>query len=116
MIYEYTDWSNATDPFLLRQQFIDLNTDAIFKAPAIQSANAFAKKESPTYLYQLKKAPKSFGIGFSPTPSWMGIFHGADIVYTFGFPLLMPKNFTTATEINFNKEIMTLWTNFAKTE
>ena len=115
LIYEYTDWSNATDPFLLRQQFIDLNTDALFKAPAIQSANAFVKKESPTYLYQLEKAPKRFGIGYPPTPSWMGIFHGADIVYTFGFPLLMPENFTTAAEINFNKEIMTMWTNFAKT-
>jgi len=115
LIYEYTDWSNATDPFLLRQQFIDINTDANFKAPAIQSANAFVKKESPTYLYQLEKAPKSLGIGFPPTPSWWGIFHAADLGYTFGFPLLMSKNFTTAEEINFSKEIMTFWTNFAKT-
>ena len=115
LIYEYTDWSNATDPFLLRQQLIDINTDANFKAPTIQSANSFVKKNSPTYLYQLEKAPKSFGIGFPPIPSWWGIFHGADLGYTFGSPLLMPKNFTTAAEVKFSKEIMTLWTNFAKT-
>ena len=115
MIYNYTDWSNATDPHLLRQQFIDLNTDLNFKAPAIQSANAFVKKESPTYLYQLEIAPKRFSRSLLPIPSWWGIFHGADIAYTFGFPLLMPKNFTTTAEINFSKEMMRIWANFAKT-
>ena len=115
LIYEYTDWSNATDPYLLRQQFIDINTDANFKAPAIQSANAFEKKGSPTYLYQLEIAPKRYVIDYPPIPSWWGIFHGADIIYTFGFPLTMSENLTTAAEINFSKEMMTLWTNFAKT-
>jgi len=115
LIYEYTDWLNASDPHLLRQQFIDINTDANFKAPAIQSANAFVKKESPTYLYQLEIAPKRFSRSLLPIPSWWGIFHGADIVYTFGFPLSMPRNFTTAAEISFTKDMMTLWTNFAKT-
>jgi len=115
LIYEYTDWSNATDPYLLRQQFIDMNTDANFKAPAIQSANEFVKKESSTYLYQLEMAPKRFSRSLLPIPSWWGIFHGADIAYTFGFPLLMPKNFTTTAEVNFSKEMMTIWANFAKT-
>ncbi|CAH3023185.1 unnamed protein product [Porites evermanni] len=115
LIYEYTDWSNATDPYLLRQQFIDMNTDANFKAPAIQSANEFVKKESSTYLYQLEIAPKRFSRSLLPIPSWWGIFHGADIAYTFGFPLLMPKNFTTTAEISFSKEMMTIWANFAKT-
>ena len=67
-----------------------------------------------TYI-NLKKHPRGFGKSFPTIPSWMGIFHGADIVYTFGFPLLLPENFTTAADINFNKEIMTMWTNFAKT-
>ena len=115
LIYEYTDWSNATDPFLLCQQFIDINTDASFKAPAIQSANAFVKRESPTYLYQLEIAPKRFSGSLLPIPSWWGIFHGADLAYTFGFSLLMPRNFTTAAEITFSKDMMTMWTNFAKT-
>ena len=115
LIYEYTDWSNATDPFLLRQQFIDLNTDALFKAPAIQSANAFVKKESSTYFYQLEFAAKRPSPSFPPVPSWMGIYHGADLIYTFGFPLIMHENFTTAAEITLSKDMMTLWSNFAKT-
>ena len=116
LIYEYTDWSNATDPYLLRQQFIDINTDANFKAPAIQSANAFVKKESPTYVYQLEIAPRRFIIiDYPPIPSWMGIYHGADLLYMFGFTLLMHKNFTTAAEVTFSQDMMTLWSNFAKT-
>ena len=108
MIYNYTDWSNATDPHVLRQQFIDLHTDVNFRAPAILSANAFVKKESPTYLYQLEIAPKRPSAAFVPVPSWMGIYHGADLIYTFGFPLIMHENFTTAAEITLSKDMMTL--------
>ena len=115
LIYEYTDWSNATDPYLLRQQFIDINTDANFKAPAIQSADAFVKKESPTYVYQLEIAPRRFVIDYPPIPSWMGIYHAADLNYVFGVTLLMDENDTTAAEVTFSKDLMTLWSNFAKT-
>lgn len=115
VIYEYTDWSNASDTHLLRQQFIDLNTDVNFKAPAIQSANAFVKKESPTYVYQLELAAKRPSPTFPPVPSWMGIYHGADLLYMFGFTLLMHENFTTAAEVTLSKNMMTLWSNFAKT-
>ena len=115
VIYEYTDWSNATDPHLLRQQFIDLNTDVNFKAPAIHSADAFVKRESPTYLFQLEIAAKRPSATFPPVPSWMGIYHGADLIYTFGFPLIMHENFTTAAEVAFSRDMMTLWSNFAKT-
>ncbi|XP_078382565.1 cocaine esterase-like isoform X2 [Oculina patagonica] len=117
LIYEYTDWSNSSDPILLRQQFIDINTDANFKAPAIQSAKAFVKKQAYTYFYQLEIAPKRFGfIGVELLePAWAGIYHGADIFYVFGFPLLMDRNLSTAEEIKVAKDIMTMWTNFAKT-
>ena len=113
LIYEYTDWSNVSDPIVLREQFIHLLTDSYFKAPAVESANLLVKKQLPTYFYQLEIAPKiNFGV---PIPDWYGIFHGADIFYTFGFPLLSQKNLTTETEIRFSKKFMTLWSNFAKT-
>ena len=109
LIYEYTDWSNASDPHLLRQQFIDINTDANFKAPAIQSANAFVKKHFSTYFYQLEKAV------LIPRPEWDQIYHGAEIDYIFGYVLLMPPEVATAEDIKLSKDIMALWTNFAKT-
>ena len=115
LIYEYTDWSNATSPTILRQQFIDINTDANFKAPAIQSAKAFVKEHLPTYFYQIEIAPKRFPGALSAVPEWLGIFHGAELLHVFGSPLLMPDNLTTAGEIQATRNILTLWTNFAKT-
>ena len=113
LIYEYTDWSNASDPILLRKQFIDMNTDSNFKAPAIHSANAYVKKQAPTYFYQLEIAPTKFpGVTF---PEWQGIYHLADVLYLFGLTLNLPENFTTPGEIKVAKDMMTLWSNFAKT-
>lgn len=115
LVYEYTDWSNATDPYLLRQQFIDINSDATFKAPAIKSAKLFVKKQSSTYFYQLEMAPRVFPAIPFPTPAWLGVYHRADVFYTFGDPLVMAENLKTAAEIRLSKDIMTLWSNFAKT-
>lgn len=113
IIYQYTDWSNVTDPYLLLQRYLDVNTDASFKAPAILSANAFVKKQAPTYFYQLERAPKVFP-GY-PTIPWAGIYHGADVFYLFSGPFLVAKNLTSDTDKKLSKDIMTLWTNFAKT-
>lgn len=113
LIYEYTDWSNATDPYVLRQRYLDINTDANFKAPAIQSAKAFLKKQAPAYFYQLEKAPLVFP-GFQQPP-WVGVYHGADIFYVFGWPLVLQKNVTSVTDMKLSKDMMILWTNFAKT-
>ena len=113
IIYQYTDWSNASDPYLLRQRYLDVNTDANFKAPAIMSANAFVKKQAPTYFYQLEKAPKVFP-GY-PEPPWTGIYHGADVFFVFGGPFLVHKNLTTDRDMKLSKNIITFWTNFAKT-
>ena len=112
LIYQYTDWSNASDPYVLRQQFLDICTDAVFKAPAIQSVDLFVKKQVPTYFYQLESAPK-FTLGGIPIPAWSGILHGADLFFSFGFPLL--TNYTSDEEIKLSKSLMTLWSNFAKT-
>ena len=79
IIYEYTEWSTATDPYVLRQRYLDVNTDASFKAPTILSANTFVKKQGPTYFYQREKAPKVFP-GLT-TPPWTGIHNGADVSF-----------------------------------
>ncbi len=115
LFYEYTDWSNATDPYVLRQRYLDINTDANFKAPAIQSAKAFVKKQASTYFYQLEKAPLVFKfLGFQQPP-WTGVYHGADIFYVFGWPFVLHKNLTSVTDMKLSKDMMILWTNFAKT-
>jgi len=115
LVYEYTDWSNATDLYVLRQQFIEINSDATFKAPAIKSAKAFVKEGSPTYFYQLEMAPRVYPAIPFPTPPWLGVYHRADVFYTFGVPLVMAENLQTVAEVRLSKDIMTFWSNFAKT-
>lgn len=115
LIYDYTDWFNASDPYALRQQFIDINSDATFRAPAIKSAEVFAKEGVPTYLYQLEKAPKTFPAIPFPLPRWFGVYHRAELPFVFGHPLIMDKDLTTSAEIELSKEIIAMWTNFAKT-
>ena len=115
LIYQYTDWSNASDPYVIRQQFIDINSDATFKAPLLKAVKAFTKKQAPTYFYQLEKVPKTFPAIPFPLPAWLGVYHRADVLYTFGEPLVMTDNLTSPDDIQLSKDIMTFWTNFAKT-
>lgn len=115
VIYQYTDWSNASDPYVIRQQFIDINSDATFKAPLLKAVKAFTKKQAPTYFYQLEKVPKTFPAIPFPLPAWLGVYHRADVLYTFGEPLVMTENLTSPDDIQLSKDIMTFWTNFAKT-
>ena len=98
---------------MLREQLLHLLTDSSFKAPAVESADFLVKKQVPTYFYQLEIAPK-FVFGM-PIPEYNGIFHGADISYTFGYPLVTQKNQTSEIQVRFAKSFMTLWSNFAKT-
>ena len=115
IIYEYTDWSNVSDPYATRKQFIDLGTDSMFKAPAVLSASAFINHAASTFFCQLEIAPKRIPFIGSEVKPFYGIFHGADVFYTFGYPLVAPKDLTTDIEIKFTKDFITLWTNFAKT-
>ena len=50
----------------------------------------------------------------NPWPAWSGSKHGDEIEFTFGVPSQNPKPYT-ASEIEFSKDLITYWTNFAKT-
>lgn len=110
MIFEYTDWTNQTNPLVLRQKYIDILSDSSFKAPAVRSSEVFVRNNITTYFY-------SFDHFVSPNfPSWAGVVHGGDIIYVFGKPFL--KYNKTATEqdeeIMFSKKVISLWSNFSK--
>ncbi|KAJ7340287.1 hypothetical protein OS493_003020 [Desmophyllum pertusum] len=112
-IFEYTDWTNATNLLVLRQKYMDVITDALFKAPAVRSAQVFVKNNIETYFY-------CFDYFVSPWyPSWSGVFHGVDLVYVFGRPFRKYNKSVSEAEqgmeITFSKQIISRWSNFAKT-
>jgi len=112
-IYRYTDWTDdIASPLRNRRMYVDFLSDTLFIAPAIKTAKAYAKKTAVTYFYQLQYRSKgpTFGIKI---PSWVRAIHGADILFVFGGPLV--SNDTATKDANFSREVIKLWTNFAKT-
>ncbi|KAL9962058.1 hypothetical protein ACROYT_G031123 [Oculina patagonica] len=112
IIFEYTDWTNKTNPIILRQKYIDVISDSWFKAPAMRSAEVFVKNKIETYFY-------SFDHFVSPHfPSWAGVVHGGDLAYVFGEPFLKYDKKKNASdqgvEITFSKQVISLWSDFAK--
>ena len=113
-IYRYTDWTNVNDPSKNRRMFMDMMGDVMFVAPAVQSAKAFVNHSLPaTYFYQLQyREDEGF---FGRIPSWVKAYHGADISYVFGVPLSLNASHLYTEGANFSREVITIWTNFAKT-
>ena len=110
IIFEYTDWTNQTNPLVLRQKYIDILTDSTFKAPAVRSAEVFVKNNMTTYFYRFDH------LVYPDIPPWAGVVHGGDVIYVFGIPFSKYNKSTTnqSVEITFSKRVMTLWSNFAK--
>lgn len=112
IIFEYTDWTNKTNPLVVRKQYIDVITDSSFKAPAILSAKAFVDKKIKTYFYSFDYYHSSH------FPSWAGVFHSADLPFVFGSYFDHYNSSVSLGEqgvkIIFAKTVMTMWSNFAK--
>ncbi|KAK3752821.1 hypothetical protein QZH41_016360 [Actinostola sp. cb2023] len=112
MILRYTDWTNISNPFRNRRMHIDLLTDAIFIAPSIAHANAYAKKGGRTYYYQVEY--KVNLTSYFHVPSWLRAYHEAEKFMIFGYPLKVKESLYTE-EANFSRTVIQMWTNFAKT-
>ena len=114
VIFEYTDWRNETNPLVVRQKYMDVITDAFFKAPAVRSAQAFVRKNIQTYFYCFDH----FDVSTLPFPPWAGVVHGGDLPYVFGGPLVKydksANESEQSPEITFSKKIISMWSKFAK--
>ncbi|XP_031571703.1 uncharacterized protein LOC116305864 [Actinia tenebrosa] len=111
IIQQYTNWPNTSDLNANRQGFLDANADAAYKAPAILSAKVFDKKGIRTFFYQFDYSTDEN----KTIPEWRRVFHGADIKYVFGDPLLKHPNELNNTDVQFSKSVMKYWATFAKT-
>jgi len=50
----------------------------------------------------------------NPWPRWMGVMHGDEIMFVFGDALKPSRNYSLEDQ-QLSRQIMTYWTNFAKT-
>jgi len=84
-------------------------SDSQFVCPLNQFAGRYASAGLPVYAYYFTERYRS-----NPWPEWMGVLHGDDIFFVFGEPLKRHDNFTDR-ERALSRQMITYWTNFAKT-
>ena len=126
-IFEYTDWMNETSGLQRVQQIIDMGSDLFFKCPVSLLAKTWTGSANRA------QGTKLFVYTFSHVsgiyPPWAGVPHSGEIIFVFGAPLLttsLPKTpdatgkptgsltFTDADRA-VSSQVITMWTNFAKT-
>lgn len=123
--YQYTDWSND-DPKAIRDKLLDFENDVSFFVPSTYASRVHEATNSQNasrrnYFYLFDHKP-----GFAPKPEWLkGAIHEMDLPYIFGFTKglqqKMIKDFgatdtfpLSQEDFVFSKNMMTYWTNFAK--
>lgn len=122
VLHQYTDWTEPYDKVRVRKNMIDLASDIYFIVPAIQVANSHSEitKTKSTYFYEF-----DYRTHLAKEPAWItGASHAMEIPFVLGFPnslkvvLDVPADAPVDIpehEIKLAREMMTLWTTFAKT-
>lgn len=121
--FEYTAWDDLDNATRRLQTLIDMTTDFTLNAPSVQTANAHQRGTKATYVYQFSTAPP--GLSLLPIPpvlqSETAASHSDELVFIFGFPETFQNNLRfnrsdiTHEQWAVSKEMMAMWSNFAKT-
>ena len=75
----------------------------------IENAPRYADTFNDVYLYLFEHRASNH-----PWPSWTGVLHGDEIAFIFGEPFNNTYGYNQK-ERQLSREMMTYWTNFAKT-
>ena len=116
--YVYTDWRDLNNDVYTRQKFLEFSGDYNFFMPVLSSIRAHAKSsvKSKSFLYEF-----NVRAAFNRSPTWVsGANHGDELPFVFGFPELMAdgmkfRDNVPSNEKQLSTDIMTMWSNFAKT-
>ena len=120
----YTNWNDPEHTLLIRENFVNLYTDIIFAETSldfVKNHHILSKANNKTYLYEFDVLRN---VKLLPAPSWCTRgTHGDELHFQFFEEADGLANFiqgfedyqTEDWERDLAKEIMTMWTNFAKT-
>lgn len=121
--FEYTDWKNPADEERSYESFMRLSSDYVFNSQVIDTTKIHAENNhgKKTFLFLLN-AFSSQHILWVP-PTWRGgSVHGDEWAFILGYD--SETGYTSATapygvepqkwEIEMSKEVIKMWTNFAK--
>ncbi|CAG2121416.1 unnamed protein product, partial [Medioppia subpectinata] len=103
---------NKSDPEAVKWQLNDLFGDLMITCPTHQFAVNYGQQsaESNVYFYELTyhRTPTK------PGPDMFGVTHGEEVPFVFGLPLIYPQKTDTEIDKQFSRDVMKMWTDFAK--
>ena len=100
-----------SDSYSIKWKLFDFTGDVIITCPTYHFAKRYAELSSPEtniYFYQLNHIMRNI-IPFTD----IGVYHLAELEFVFGSALVNPSS-TSEVNVEFSKEIIKLWTDFAK--
>ncbi|KAI1290770.1 Acetylcholinesterase [Halotydeus destructor] len=83
--------------------------DMAFTCPVTTLADHLARRGKDVYTYQFSQRALA-----SPWGQWMGVPHGDEYLYVFGYPLRYPDKYS-GQDVELSKRMVHAWTHFAKT-
>lgn len=120
-VSEYTEWEDPLNGTKRFKNVLDIWTDYALNSPTISTANAHSNTNSSTYLYQFSTTPPKRYLPIAPALEGQDVAcHSDELPYVFGFSENLKKlwqmsdNLIGTNDYSLSKDIMTMWTNFAK--
>ena len=117
-MFVYTDWEGPDHDYSeMTKEYLKLSGDFTFFMPALKTlfAHARSPKQSKSYLYEFDLRPS-----YTDKPAWVaGSNHGDELPFVFGFPDSMADGMRFGGHVpdyekQVSKNMMIMWSNFAK--
>ena len=109
ILFQYTNWIDPDDQLANIIKLDQATGDYYFTCNINNFAHQYANAGENVYMYYFTERYQSH-----PWPHWMGVLHGDEILFMFGDPYKDGLNYTEG-EKALSRQMMTYWTNFAKT-
>ncbi|UYV64688.1 BCHE [Cordylochernes scorpioides] len=102
--------NNITD---INVKMTDLVTDLVQICPTIFFSKLYAERGNKVFLSYFNYPTTTPYFQLLPL-KWPGAFHFDDVIYVFGTPLIHKELNYTKVEHQFSREMIRMWSNFAK--
>ncbi|KAI5750278.1 hypothetical protein M8J76_014309 [Diaphorina citri] len=117
--YIYTYWPDPTNVTFIREQYINMLSDFLYRAPVDNIVKLLVEKNVPVFMYVMNTTVEAFRL-----PEWCKYRHNIEHYFLTGAPFmdieffpskdLLRRNMWTDNDRNMSHFFMKAYTNFAK--
>lgn len=117
--YRYTYWPEPNNPLRIREQYIDMMSDFIYRAPTDHIVKLLTEQHVPVYMYVMNTTIEAFKF-----PEWRKAPHDIEHLLLTGAPFMdveffpvkprLERNMWTNNDRNMSHFFMKAFSNFAR--